>query len=395
MLDQASQAMQRQQSDLVTTQQQLSSGQRLLSPGDDPVAAGNLLRSEAASTRNTQLQRNQDSARSQLQLTESTLGSIVDVYQSAREALVAAGNGSYSDADRATMAQQLQSLQQQLLGLANTADPTGGYLFSGFSQGVQPFAATAGGATYQGDQGSRLLQVSDSRQLKVGENGADLFERVRGGNGSFTVSAAVGNTGTGTMDAGTVTNAGALTGHAYHVVFNVAAAGTTYDVVDDTLGTTLSAGNAWANGQAIGFDGMQMTVSGNPASGDTFSVAPAGNQSVFTTLTSAASMLQASGSSAAARARQSTQLAGMIAGLDQAMDRIIAARSGVGSRLTELDSVSSASSATQAQIDKDISSARDLDYAEAASRFARQQQGLQAAQQSYAQVAKLSLFNYL
>ncbi|HRN82775.1 flagellin, partial [Nitrosomonas europaea] len=88
----------------------------------------------------------------------------------------AAGNPAFSDSERKMMAVELRGHFDELLGLANTKDEQGNYLFSGFKGNTRPFEQTANGVEYKGDQEQRLIQVSSSRQLPVSETGDAIFE---------------------------------------------------------------------------------------------------------------------------------------------------------------------------------------------------------------------------
>lgn len=178
-------ALQRQQSELLKTQQQLASGRRIMAAADDPAGAARSLEVSQAEAVNAQYGANRGAARDSLNLTEGALQSVTGLIQDMQQAVVAAGNGTLSNSDRAAMAVELRGRYAQLLGLANSTDGAGRYLFSGFQGATQPFAEVAGTVVYSGDQGSRLVQVGPSRQLATSENGAEVFEK----NGLFdTVS---------------------------------------------------------------------------------------------------------------------------------------------------------------------------------------------------------------
>src|SRR4029077_12328356 len=123
--------------------------------------------------------------------------------------------GVLSDSDRAALATEIEGRLQHMLGIANGKDSAGHYLYAGFQVNTQPFVADPTGATYLGDQGQVSLQVSSGRQLASSENGNAVFERIPAGNGTFTTTATVGNTGTGLLSGGQVTKLAALTGHTY------------------------------------------------------------------------------------------------------------------------------------------------------------------------------------
>jgi len=387
--------MQRQQAELLHTQQQLSTGQRMLTPSDDPVAAAQALRTTQVQALGQQYARNMDTAKSRLQMTDSAMSSIANLYESARTSLVQAGDTSLSDSDRAAIAQTLEADFQQLMGMANMKDSSGSYLFGGNRDTAQPYSQTAAGAAYNGDQGQRLLQVASSRQIPVGENGANLFERIPTGNGVFATSGAASNAGSGVIGPGSVIDPSALTGHAYQLVFHNSAGAVTYDVLDTTLGTTLSSASAFPADGNIAVAGMQLSITGSPADGDTFNAVPSVNQGVFTTLRNAITVLQTPANSTASRAQLSMAVAQAICGLDNAADQMHGSRAKVGASLAELDMLGSANSSQDVIYSQQLTTLEDVDYAKAASDLSAGQLSLQAAQQSYALISKLSLFDYL
>ena len=164
------------QGSLAKTQEQLSTNRRLLTPSDDPVAASRALEISQSQAVNTALTTNRQNARDSLNLASSTLGSVTLLLQHVKSEVVQAGNAGLADSDRSAIATSLSSELDQLVGLANTQDATGQYLFSGYSTTTQPFTKTATGATYSGDQGQRLLQVGQQRQIAVSDTGQNIFQ---------------------------------------------------------------------------------------------------------------------------------------------------------------------------------------------------------------------------
>ncbi|APV51386.1 flagellar hook-associated protein 3 [Betaproteobacteria bacterium GR16-43] len=389
----------RQQAELLATQSQIASGRRIQQPSDDPVGASQALRVSQSLALSDQWQVNQGSAKEKLSLVETRLADAGAILQEAKERLVQAGGGALTGADRASLASALQGLRTELLTVANSQDGTEGYLFSGFRIDTQPFADAPGGVTYQGDQGERTLEVAPGRLLKVSEDGQSVFGRVRAGNGTFTVAAGAGNTGTAVGSSGTVSNPAALNTDTYAINFTVTGTGTTavttYDIVDTTTGTPVSLGNAFTPGQAITVAGRQFNVTGNPATGDTFALAPSAQQSIFDTLDQAIAALKLPVAQPADNAKIRNALVAADANLGRGLDSVLNARSGAGSRLSELEGLTAGSSAESLLHASRLSALQDLDYASAISKLQRQDLSLQAAQQTYQRVSQLSLFNYL
>ena len=164
------------QTNLVKTQQQLSTGRRILTPADDPVAAARALDVTQSQSVNAQYATNRQTAIGSLTAVDSTLASVTSVLQDVKTQTVYAGNGTLSNSDRSNLATQLSSDLDQLLALANTTDGIGNYLFSGYQTGTQPFVKTATGAQYNGDQGQRQIQVDSSRQMAVSDSGQAIFQ---------------------------------------------------------------------------------------------------------------------------------------------------------------------------------------------------------------------------
>lgn len=388
--------MQRQQSALLKTQQQIAADRRILTPSDDPIAAAQALQITQSNDINTQFRVNRDHGQAQLQLTETSLTQAIDLVQTLRETAVAAGNGGLTDADRATLAQDVSSVLEQLIGVANATDADGKYLFAGYQGTTLPFQRSAGAVQYAGDDGERFMQAGASRQIAVNIPGATAFSRITTGNGTFNWSASATNTGTGSIGPGSVTNRTLVTGHTYQIAFAVGAGGTTYSVLDTTAATTvLSAQPYDPAGTSIAFDGLTVEVEGGPANGDTFGIAPSIDQSVFATAQNLITVLNASGSTAAARAQLTTGLGVAIGNLDNALDKLNEQRSVVGTRLREVDTLNSVGDELGVQYQAARSRLEGLDLVKAISDLNQQTIGLAAAQQSFAQISQQTLFDFL
>jgi len=392
-------AIVRGQAEMMKTQQQLSSGRRLNSPADDPVAASEALRLRQADSLNSQYQKNQQTALGSLTQVESTLSDVTSLLQDVRAATIAAGNTSLSDLDRQSIAQDIAGRLEQLIGYANATDGKGSYLFGGYSDTAPPFSKTisAGGLTvqYTGDQGGRALQVSDTRAIDLSVNGSSVFERVTAGNGTFTTAAGAGNTGTGLISTGQVTDTNALVqGHSYQIVFT--GTGTTYDVVDTTTATTIASGQAYVDGSAItGVPGMQFDISGTPDVGDVFDIEPATSQSIFDTLQNLVNVLNTPVADAAERTTLTSNVGISLLNLDNALNNILATRATMGARMNEIQSLQASMSDQNTSLKTALSQIEDVDYASAISQLSKQQLILEAAQKSFVSVSSLSIFNYM
>lgn len=179
-------SIQQRTSSLLRTQQQVSSGRRMLTPSDDPVAAARAMEVTQAKGINAQYVTAQNNAKSSLGVMDGQLSSTTDLLVRVRELTVQAGNAALSPSDRKSIAAELRARFDELVALANSTDGAGQYLFSGYQGSNKPFAGSVdSGVTYVGDDGQRTLRVSGSRNLSVSQSGNDVFMRIKNGNGTF------------------------------------------------------------------------------------------------------------------------------------------------------------------------------------------------------------------
>ncbi len=150
------------QTAMSTTQEQMTSGKRVNVASDDPAAAARSERAQAAQARVTATQRAVDASNNAMTQSESALGNAASLLQTARETIVSAGNATYTDADRASLANTLTGIRQQLLSLANSTDGSGNYLFGGQSSTRAPFTDLPGGVQFQGSPGQSQSASADA-----------------------------------------------------------------------------------------------------------------------------------------------------------------------------------------------------------------------------------------
>jgi len=386
-------AIDNQSSALQTTQNQLSTGLAVQTAADNPVAASQIVQLSQQQAQLTQYGSNLQSAQTRLTLEESSLSTATSNLQSIRDLAVQAGDASLNDSNRAQIATQIQTQIQALLGIANTKDSNGEYLFSGYATQTQPFAAdSSGNVSYQGDAGNRLIQISADQSVADSDTGASAFMNVAAGNGTFTTSANAANTGSGIIDSGSVVDSAQWVPDNYTLTFT---SPTSYQIVDNTTGTTVVPNGTYTNGTAIQFQGVQVTVSGSPAAGDSFAVAPSANQSLFATLTQLTAVLSQPADSAASKAQLATSLGNALTNIDQDINHLSTVSASVGGRLNMLTAQSTTNTATSTALTTQQSGLQDVDYAKATTTLSQQMVGLQAAEQSYAAISQLSLFKYL
>lgn len=375
------------QDHLTETQEQMTSGKRVLKASDDPTAAARAERARALEERTTASEKAVNASSNAMTLTESALGDAGELLQQARELLVGAGDASYSDAERASKASAIAAIRSQLLAVANRPDGQGGYVFSGQGSGGAPFVDKPGGVAFQGVGGE--VNVATDEPLPLTLDGGQVWLSANTGNGVFVTKNT--NSSNAWIDAGRVTSPDLITNSTYDIQFSTAGGATTYSVLKD--GTAISAGNPFTSGQEISVDGMSFAITGAPANGDDFQTTPSTKSlSVFDALDNAVAQLSAPGQGGP-KVQQAVQ--DSIRNIDQCSSQISSARAFAGTTLQRLDGVKGRLDATELSAQTDRSSAEDLDMVKALSSFNQQQTGYQAALQSYATIQKLSLFQYL
>ena len=377
------------QSRLADTQSQLTTGKRVNRASDDPAAAARAERALTAEQRTVASQRAVDASDTAMTLTESALGDAGSLLQSARQALVAAGNATYSDSERTGIANQLTDLRQQLFAVANRTDGAGTYLFGGQGADRPPFTDLAGGVQFQGTSGQ--VQAASGEALPLSVDGESTWMQARTGNGVFATRA-ITATGSAWVDAGHVTDPSAVTGSTYSVQFSVSAGATTFSVLKDGL-PTAQTNVAFKPGQSVQVDGLSAAIQGVPANGDAFEFAPSTpDLSVFDVLDKAIADLKTPN-------RKGTQIAQSnvqnLTGLDAVLGQVNAGRSQVGATMNRIDAATGRLSAVKLSSQTERSHAEDLDLTQAISDFSNQQTGYDAALKAYSLVQRLSLFNYL
>jgi flagellar hook-associated protein 3 FlgL len=167
--------LQKRQTALTEAQERLTSGKRVLRPSDDPAAAAVAERALAAQRRSEAQLRALGASRNAMELSETALGDGGELLAQARELLMSAGNGSYNDADRASIAQAIRGLRDDLLAVANRQDGAGRYLFGGQGADTPPLVDAPGGVAYAGTDGQLLAAGGTATPLSIDGRSAWLL----------------------------------------------------------------------------------------------------------------------------------------------------------------------------------------------------------------------------
>lgn len=401
--------LQRNYANVTRTQEQISTGNRILTPADDPVASVRLLQLEQQQNVLNQYAENLTAAKNSLTQEEVSLNSANTILQRVRELAVQAGNGALSSKDRASIAAELQEREDELLGVMNTRNARGEYLFAGFQGKTQPFVRQADGSyAYQGDEGQRKIQIASSLDIPISDNGKKTFVNI---------------TDAGRLQA---TPTGALPGlrvGAPLVQDEVAFSGTpafppggieiefdtvnpqNYEIRSIAPPAVLGSGTLDsdpAKQDKLVFRGVVVNFDGTPAGGELVQVTPrqvggvdVQKQGVLDSIATLRQALLDAPDTPNGNLQVRDAVALGLTNLDHAMVTLDSVRGEIGARLnivettqTDNEDVSLVNKSVQAQL-------RELDYAEALSRLSFESIVLEAAQQSYVKIAGLTLFSQM
>ena len=443
MYDNAIRNVSARQTSLVNLQENLTSGKRVVRASDDPVSAA---QAERALTRISRIQTEQralENQRNAIAQAESTMGDAIGLVQEARQLMVNAGNGALSSSERATIANQLQSLRDQLTAVANRTDTNGIPLLGALGSAQSPFMGPLNGIPDYKFAGQAGQTASDGVTLPNTLDGdsAFMFDAKRDGSfhaaitpgtstvivpGATTPSVpAMGQpnraltTSAITVAEGTNFNKNPATGLAY--TYSVSFSNVTLDPATNTLSATYNVtstdpafvppaqqtltpikigekGEFNINGLPPGMSmkvttlptkAVDGTITPSPANGDTINISP--QASVFSVIDKAIAEIKAApNSNVAAQA-----ISQALANVDIGLERMSNIRSYAGELLNRADRITGDQEKRSVQLESDRSRAEDLDMIKGISDFQNQQTGYQAALQAYASVQKLSLFNYI
>ena len=371
------------------TQEQLSTGKSIQTAADNPTGMAQVNQLNMELSASQQYVTNGNLASANLNLETQALTDATNLLQSARDLAVEANNASLTASQRQDIATQLTQQLQQLVSVGNRTDSNGNYLFSGYASSTQPFAQSGNSVSYVGADQVNQVQISENQRISAGDTGSSVFMNLKAGNGTFTTAAGAGNTGTASIGPGTVTNPSQWVPDTYTITFTDP---TDYTVTNGS-GATVTTGTYDAtSGGTIAFNGVQVTLSGNPAAGDTFTVASAGKTSAFATLSGLITTL---GSTTLNSGQTATQINQALEQIDTALNNLGNVSASVGGRINAVTTSQSSAQSRQTDFQTSISNLSNTDYSAATTQLSSEEVALQAAEESYASLAKLSLFNYV
>lgn len=388
-----------------TTQLQVSSGKRVLTPSDDPIASTKILQLEQDIAQRDRYDVNMTLAENRLSLEEATLSSVSDILIRVKELTVAAGAGSLTQEDRQAIAAEVEELEESLADLFNTQDPSGDFIFSGFKGKTEPFQKQDNGRyEYHGDEGQRYLDIANSVRIATGDTGKDLFVDVAAAKNTFTATINPLNNGSTQVNPGFVMDEEAY-GEFYpddlvltfNPEFAISPPGPNYTIrraSDDRVVEGL-ANVAYVSGTDIRAAGTQFNVAGEPESGDEVMIQSTPKQSITDTLFRLREGLNTLQDNESDSETLEVLIEDTLVNLTNAQSSVSEVRSHLGARLNIIENTRDMSADMKLVSQEILSELEDIDFAEAVSRLSLQTFVLEAAQQSYTSISRLSLINQL
>ncbi|QEY59174.1 flagellar hook-associated protein FlgL [Pseudomonas sp. C27(2019)] len=403
------QGLQRNYAAAIRTNEQISSGNRILTPADDPVASVRLMQLEQQQNMLGQYKSNLSAANNSLVQEESTLNSVNTIMQRVRELAAEAGNGALNQNDRQSIASELREREDELLGLMNTRNARGEYLFSGFQGKTQPFERQANGSyAYQGDEGQRKLQIGSSLNVAISDNGKKVFQNITNAarldaNLTSTPSSTLTVSKPLVQDEVAFSGSPAFPSGGIEIRFTDPAATTPpgnpkeYTIYDGA--TPVQTGimdDDDKRQDSLVFRGVVVHFDGVPAGGESITVTAdptREKQGVLDTIHQLRMALEGSPDSPEGNRTTRDAVAAALTNIDHAMVNIDSTRGDIGARMnmiettqTDNEDVSLINKTVQAEL-------REVDYPEALSKLAFQSVVLEAAQQSFVKISQLNLFD--
>ena len=171
-----------QQGQIAKLQAKLATGEKFISPSDDPDAAVKGLSLKSIMAEQDAQMNNMLGLEARLGQEESIISTMRNMITRMQELAVMGNNATFSESDREAMAIEVRGYRDEMLSLANSRDDSGAYLFSGASTGNPPFVAGADDSiSYTGDATRLYLEMDVGQLLEINTTGYELFS---GGSGT-------------------------------------------------------------------------------------------------------------------------------------------------------------------------------------------------------------------
>jgi flagellar hook-associated protein 3 FlgL len=391
-----------QQTNISQLNQEIATGETMLSAASDPAGAGAAIGLASGINRLTYDAGNAEAATESIQNELNVLQQVSTVVDQLSQTAVQGANTGRSGTGTLALVGTVQSALQELVQLANSQDASGNYIFAGSAANVAPFTTLPNGQiVFNGDGASNQLEIAPSITVPTTISGENIFMNIPAGTNGVGMTAAATNTGTAYADASVTDanqlNSERLAGTQYEIAFAAAPGGLSYTVTGGigspgsasfaATSQTVASGSFTA-GSDLKFGGLDVSITGTPAAGDQFDIQPAGTSSLFQTVQGLISALGSDSSNP-------QPIENAIANLTGAQNGILSAQATLGSTLAEIEGVQTADSTTGTDEQAQLSELQSANLPQVLANYSDSVTALQAAELSFSQIQNLSLFSVI
>lgn len=395
------------------TNEELSTGKRIQSAADDPVASIRINNLTNYLEEINQYKKNITTAENNLALEESSVKSSNNILQRIEELAVKAGNTAIlSEAEYDAISVEVKNRTDELLSLMNTQDSGGAYIFGGFKSDAPPFSGNfSDGFTYEGDEGSVSIRVDKNTYVDSSDSGKSLFIDVP--SSKNTARATVPDTNR-SSPAIAISSPTVVDQEAYddfypedmQITFNedsnITPAGKNFTITERSSGKVLLADQAYTPGMDITVEGLSFKITGNPVSSDTgldngdqVFIDSSDTQDVLTTIQTFYNAMQAYDGTSNTREALQSAIADTITNISNAQESLNQTLTSIGARNNTLESAKNLHADADLISREVLSDLMDTDYAEATTRLSAQTLVLQATQASFLKIRELNLISQI
>lgn len=395
--------MSRKTSDVNEQMAYLSSGKQVLTAKDDAVQYGTLLGYKESLANIDKYQRNITQAEGHNSLQETVFADAEKILDKIKQDMLLANNGRMSTEDLQSLAKQTKNSFSQLLDLANSQNANGDFIFSGFQTEQKPFSQQVDGSVnYSGDTGINELQIAKNITLETNQTGDAAFIKVPNALGDFGVSYPTTPSNTSGVAVATtkITDRSTYNDNTSTGPYKFSTDSTTNNLTVTNSANTVvfpvlpAVPAPFTAGDTISFDGIEVTLSGNPLPGESFTLTEQKDVSIFKTINDAITWMD-KGTISVDEKQHQVDYGGILDQLNSAMTHITSRRVDSGIRLQVIESQKDRHLDAELNLTKGRAAIEDLDFAKAVSEFEQSQIALQASQQTFTKIQNLSLFNII
>ncbi len=397
---------------IIRTQEQLSTGRRVLQPSDDPVASTKILSINEELATTEQYQNNINIAKNDLVVEEAVLDGVLNIILRIQELSVQAGNtATLSESEYDSLANEVDSRLDELQSLLNSQNANGDYIFGGYKSQGEPFAGSRDTSfQYNGDDGQKFIKIANSTFVAASDSGKDLFVDIESARPNIRTYASESNSSNPPVN---ISIGAIVDREAFDAFFpedmvisfnedtNIIPNGKNFTVTERSTGRVILADQAYSSGMELNINGVSVTLTGDPSSatpgvaGDRLFIDSTNKQDILTTMARFSESMRLFDGSEDSRIALEENIADTLDNLTNAQTSVLEITSKIGARYNTLESTEELHFDSGIVLQELLSELQDVDYAEASTRLSSQSLVLQAAQTAFVRVSALSLFNQL